>query len=175
MTQSQFQKLDTDSAHGSAQGEGGVGSLECDDLELKEIDAWAERLRKYYMTISVMMFLSAFFSLGSSDLVVVFIALYVWFFSILIFCFELSLSAFTKLISENFGFLYSPVMRSLFHFMLMFMSFELGFLGKLACIGLAAAGVMYIWVIVKHPLYEDVLRRKHYYKTSPAAAGASAV
>lgn len=139
---------------------------------MKEIDLWAERLRKYYLIVSAMLFLSAFFSLGSSSLVVVFIALYVWFFSVLLFCFELSLSAFTRLIAENFGFLYSPVMRSVFHFLLMLLSFELGFIGKLACIGLAVCGIMYVYVIVKHPLYEDVLRRKHYYKTAPSTTSA---
>lgn len=180
MSQSQFQKLDTESSHGGeAQGKGS-GPLEgiaCDAAELKEIEMWADRLRKYYLIISVMMFLAAFFSLGSNSLVVVFIALYVWFFSILLFCFELSLSAFTKLISENFGFLYSPIMRSVFHFLLMLLSFELGFIGKLACIGLAVSGIMYVYVVVKHPMYEDVLRRKHYYKVPPSdgAASSSAV
>lgn len=166
MSQSQFQKLDTDSSHGSTQGNDQEAIL-CDDIELKEIEVWAERLRKYYLIISVLMFLAAFFSLGSNSLVVVFIALYVWFFSILLFCFELSLSAFTKLISENFGFLYSPIMRSVFHFLLMLLSFELGFIGKLACIGLAVSGVVYVYVIVKHPMYENVLRRKHYNKGPP--------
>jgi hypothetical protein len=171
MSQSQFQKLDTDSAHGSTGGpDGGLASLGCDEIELQEIEKWAERLRKYYLVISAMLFLAAFFSLGSNSLVVVFIALYVWFFSVLLFCFELSLSAFTKLIAENFGFLYSPVMRSVFHFLLMLLSFELGFLGKLACIGLAVSGIMYVFVIVQHPMYEEVLRRKHYYKTPPTVS-----
>lgn len=171
MSQSQFQKLDTDSSHGDAQGNNSGEGLQCNDLELKEIEVWADRLRKYYLIISVMLFLAAFFSLGSNSLVVVFIALYVWFFSILLFCFELSLSAFTKVISENFGFLYSPIMRSLFHFLLMLLSFELGFIGKLACIGLAFSGIMYVYVIVKHPMYEDVLRRKHYFKKGGVREG----
>jgi hypothetical protein len=176
MSQSQFQKLDTESSHGGSQdNSGSFADIPCDEPELRDIDMWAERLRKYYLLISVMLFLAAFFSLGSNNLVVVFIALYVWFFSILLFCFELSLSSFTIMISENFGFLYSPVMRSVFHFLLMLLSFELGFIGKLACIGLAVAGTVYVYVIVKHPLYEDVLRRKHYYRHTPAAAAAAAV
>ena len=165
MSQSQFQKLDTESSHGSVDGP--LSGIHCDENELKEIESWADRLRKYYLIISVLLFLAAFFSLGNNSLVIVFIALYVWFFSILLFCFELSLSAFTKMISENFGFLYNPAMRSLFHFLLMLLSFELGLIGKVACMGLAASGILYIYVIAKHPMYEEVLRKKHYYKAPP--------
>jgi hypothetical protein len=54
----------------------------------------------------------------------------------------------------------------------MLLSFELGFIGKLACIGLAVSGIMYVYVIVKHPMYENVLRRKHYYKEGPPEVSA---
>jgi Tfp pilus assembly major pilin PilA len=157
--QQKFEKLDSESSHGDT-----VAHLNLPPEEIAEINAWSKKLRQAYIVISVIMSLAAFFSLGSNDLAVVFIALYVWFFSCLIFCFELALTVVAKLIAENFGFMYNIVNRSIFLFMVTIMCFELGFIGKLVMIMLFCASVVSIYVAIKHPAYEEYLRRSHYYK-----------
>mmetsp|Transcript_25115 Transcript_25115/g.37016 ORF Transcript_25115/g.37016 Transcript_25115/m.37016 type:complete len:216 (-) Transcript_25115:91-738(-) len=155
-----FSKLDAESSHGSD-----IESLssEINPEELRAIDTWASKLRNAYLLTSVLMSLSAFFSLGSNNLGIVFIALYVWCFAMLIFCFELALKIVAKLIAENFGFMYSPIMRTLFLFMCMVLCYELGLLGKIVVCMLAITGSLHIYVAVKHPQFEEVLRKKHYY------------
>jgi hypothetical protein len=155
-----FEKLSSESSHGDASS-----TISVSDEEMAEITAWAQKLRQAYLVISVIMSLAAFFSLGSVDLSVVFIALYVWFFSLLIFCFELALSVVSKMIAENFGFMYNTVNRSIFLLLVTTMCYELGFIGKLVMIMLFCASTVSIYVTIKHPAYEEVLRRTHYYKS----------
>jgi hypothetical protein len=156
----QFVQLDGDSSHG---GDGPPEKLDIDPAEAEIIEKWATKLRSIYIGTSVLMSLAAFFSLGSNDLTVVFTALYVWFFSMLILCFELALKVFAKLISENFGFMYNPLMRTLFLFMNIIMCYELGLLGKICVLLLLFSGVTHLYVSFRHPLFEEVLRRKHFY------------
>ncbi|CAE7853738.1 unnamed protein product [Symbiodinium microadriaticum] len=156
----QFAKLDADSSHG---GDVEAPKLDIDPAESEKIEKWATKLRSIYIGTSVLMSLSAFFSLGSNDLSVVFMALYVWFFAILILCFELALRVFARMLSENFGFMYHPIIRPLFLFMNIIMCYELGLLGKICVLLLLFSGCMHVYVMIKHPMFEEVLRRKHFY------------
>ena len=139
-------------------------------VELKEIEQWAKRLRVAYMTISTIMALAAFFSLGSDDLGVMFMALYVWFFALLIFCSELALKGVAKLIAENFGFMYNPLGRLIFLLFVAVMCYELGLLGKIVMAMLTVTSLVHIYVIIIHPAFEEYVRKKHYYNVQLSAA-----
>ena len=92
-----------------------------------------------------------------------FIAVYVFFFAILLFCFECGLKAISQIISSNFGFLYSGGGRLLFMCVVAGMCFRLGLVGQICmgCIG--AIQALYIFTLFKYPKYEEYLRKKHYY------------
>lgn len=139
-------------------------TLNIDEAELEQIENWAKKLRMGYLVTSVLMSLAAFFQLGTNNLGVLFLALYVWFFALLIFCFELALTVVSRLIAQNFGFLYNPISRCLFLFFVMMMCYELGLIGKIVMAMLAVIGSVNIYVVIKHPQYEEYLRRQHYFK-----------
>jgi len=149
---------------------GGDISIPVGIIELKEIEQWAKRLRVAYMIISAVMAIAAFLSLGSNDLGVMFMALYVWFFALLIFCSELALKGVAKLIAENFGFMYHPVGRIIFLLFVGVMCFELGLLGKIVMVLLCVASFVHIYVIIIHPAFEEYVRKKHYYNVQLSAA-----
>ena len=142
-------------------------------VELKEIERWAKRLRVAYMSISAVMALAAFMSLGSDDLGVMFMALYVWFFALLIFCSELALRGVAKLIAQNFGFMYNPAGRIIFFLFIAVMCYELGLLGKIVMGMLTAASIVHIYVIIMHPAFEEYVRKKHYYNVQLSAGSSS--
>mmetsp|Transcript_24044 Transcript_24044/g.24631 ORF Transcript_24044/g.24631 Transcript_24044/m.24631 type:complete len:234 (-) Transcript_24044:147-848(-) len=163
----QFTRLEGDSTHGST--DGSVTS-EIDPKELAEIEIWIEKLRSAYTTVGVLMLLAAFFSLGTNNLATLFLAIYVWFFGLLILCVEIALKIVAKVISENFGFMYNPVMRFLFIFLNMVLCYELGLIGKIVVCLLAVTGCTHIYVAWKHPQFEHVLRKKHFYGDSNSSS-----
>lgn len=142
-------------------------------IELKEIEQWAKRLRVAYMVISSIMAMAAFLSLGSNDLGVMFMALYVWFFALLIFCSELALKGVAKLIAQNFGFMYNPLGRLIFFLFVAVMCYELGLLGKIVMAMLTVASFVHLYVIIIHPAFEEYVRKKHYYNVQLSAAQTS--
>ena len=125
-----------------SKGESGDDSvISLDDFELANLEMWAKKLRNGYLLASGIMSFAAFFSLGTNDLALLFSAIYVWFFAVLIFCFELALSVVSKQIAENFGFMYNPLFRGIFLVFVMMLCFELGLLGKIAMCMLAVISI----------------------------------
>ena len=86
LNQNQFTRLDVDSAHGSD----GSTIGEIDPKEMAEIEIWIQKLRSAYTGVGVLMLLAAFFSLGTNNLATLFLAIYVWFFGLLILCVEIA-------------------------------------------------------------------------------------
>jgi hypothetical protein len=162
-----FAKLDVESSHGSENA-----TVEIDAAELAAIEVWINKLKNLYVGVGLLMILAAFFQLGTNNLATLFLAIYVWFFGLLIVCVEVALKIVAKLIAENFGFMYNPVMRFLFIFLNMVLCYELGLIGKIAVCLLAFTGCTHIYVAWRHPQFEHVLRKKHYYSdltpTTPA-------
>lgn len=159
LNQNQFTRLDNDSSHGSDSSVIG----EIDPKELAEIEIWIQKLRSAYTTVGILMLLASFFSLGTNNLATLFLAIYVWFFGLLIVCVEVALKIVSKIISENFGFMYNPMMRFLFLFLNMVLCYELGLIGKIVVCLLAVTGCTHIYVAWKHPQFEHILRKKHFY------------
>lgn len=160
----QFTRLDGDSSHGDGSVVGDI-----DPKELAEIELWIQKLRNGYLGVGALMLVASFFSLGTNNLATLFLAIYVWFFGLLIVCVELALKVIAKMISENFGFMYNPLMRFLFLFLNMVLCYELGLIGKIAVCLLAVTGCTHIYVVWKHPQFEHVLRKKHFYGEDPFA------
>jgi hypothetical protein len=159
LNQNQFAKLDVESSHGSESN----SVIDLDPKELEEIEIWIGKLKNLYLGVGILMLIAGIFSLGTNNLATLFLAFYVSFFGILIVCVEVALKAVARVIAENFGFLYNPVMRFLFLFLNMVLCYELGLIGKIAVCVLAFTGCTHIYVAWRHPQFEHVLRKKHYY------------
>lgn len=130
--------------------------------ELKDLEKWNLILRVCYMGISIMMAAAAVLALQSSTLGRLFIALYVFVFSVIICCFELSLKGIAKFLAENVGFLYTKTGRLIFMVFVAVMCFDLKILGKVCMALLLLLVCVNIYVFFTFPKYEEWLRRKHY-------------
>ncbi len=158
LNQNKFTPLDAQSSHSETSS-----NADLDPKELAEIEKWIYQLKQAYTLVGVLMLIAAFFSLGTNDLATLFLAIYVWFFGFLILCVECALKVVAKIIAENFGFMYNPVMRFLFIFLNMVLCYELGLIGKIVVCLLACTGCTHIYVAWKHPQFEHILRRKHFF------------
>lgn len=83
-------------------------------------------------------------------------ALYIWFFAVLLCCFETHLKIVSKVIAQNFGFLYHVKGRCAFLILMAFLCFSLGsLLGTLSFAALLGVAAFNAYVICKHPEYEE--------------------
>mmetsp|Transcript_70948 Transcript_70948/g.139343 ORF Transcript_70948/g.139343 Transcript_70948/m.139343 type:complete len:242 (+) Transcript_70948:78-803(+) len=128
-------------------------------------------LRVLYIGAAVFLSTAAALSLQSqNDLGLIFFAFYVLFFSAIICCFEVALTAIARLIAVNFGFMYTLWGRLTFIILLGFMSFLLSVLGKVAMGALYGVMLFQIYVMWKFPRFEEYLRKKHYFEGRQAEA-----
>lgn len=132
---------------------------------LKQMQRWHLALRVLYICSSVFLAVAAGLSLtGQSDLGLIFMAIYVLFFSAMICCFEFALNAVAKIIAVNFGFMYTLTGRTVFILMVGFMSFSISLIGKIAMAVLFAVCAVQIFLMWKFPRFEEYLRKKHYFE-----------
>ena len=82
------------------------------------------------------------------------LCLYIWFFALLICCFETHLAQVSRIIGENFGFLYNVKGRVTFFILVSFLCFSIGLIGLISGVGLLVAAAYNAYVIYKHPDYE---------------------
>mmetsp|Transcript_25997 Transcript_25997/g.43840 ORF Transcript_25997/g.43840 Transcript_25997/m.43840 type:complete len:227 (+) Transcript_25997:22-702(+) len=137
--------------------------VDVDPVELKSMEFYHRILRGSFMAISILMAAAACLKIESAGIATVFIALYVFAFSILICCFELSLSFVSRWIAMNFGFLYSFSGRIAFLTFVAVMCFSLGIFGKVVMALVFAALLFNIYVLIVCPKFEQWLRYKHYF------------
>lgn len=138
-------------------------TIDCDPAELEEMKKWAAKLRITNIVVCTLLMLSSFFSLGSNDLTLVFIAIYVFFFSMLLCCYELGLQAIAKVIVENFGFVYNTIPRRIFVVLVAILCYELGLIGKISMGILLASECVHAYVLFKHPKFNYFMKLKHFY------------
>lgn len=136
--------------------------LDIDPEELKKMQQWYLVLRIAYMGISLAMAAAAFLILEKANISTLFLALYVFFFAIMICCFELAFRGVAKWMSENFGFMYSLTGKLLFVVFVAVLCFDLGLFGKIVMAALLLAVCVNIYVFLTFPKYEQWLRQKHY-------------
>ncbi|KAJ8604575.1 hypothetical protein CTAYLR_007626 [Chrysophaeum taylorii] len=82
------------------------------------------------------------------------IAIYIWFFALLLCCFETHLKQVSKIIAENFGFLYHVKGRCAFLVLSAMLCFGISTLGIVAGVALLLAAGFNAYVIYEHPEYE---------------------
>ena len=138
--------------------------LDIDPEILKQMQRWSLILRVGYMGISIFMAAAAVLILEKANISTLFIALYVFFFSIIICCFELALKGIAKWMAENFGFMYTLTGRILFIVFVAVLCFDLGLFGKIVMGLLLALVCVNLYVFIVFPQYEPWLRQMHYEK-----------
>ena len=98
-------------------------------------------------------------------------AMYIWFFAILLCCFETHLKQVSRIICENFGFLYHVKGRIAFFLLLSMLCFGLGLIGLISGIGLLLCAAYNAYVIWKHPEYEREMIEADAEQRGPGSAG----
>ena len=134
--------------------------------ELAEIKKWARILRLSMLAITSLMIATALLNVVSSSTSSVatsFIALYVFFFSILMCCYECGLKQAAMYIVQNFGFMYNPTARMIFTLLVSFLCFELSTIGIVCFALLIAEACVQIYVYIKHPKYSLYMKKLHFY------------
>ena len=131
--------------------------------EIKQIQKYHLILRVCYMITAILMAVASVLTLQNAGIATVFICGYVFFFALLIFCFELGLKAVAQMIASNFGFMYSLIGRIALVMICCGMLVRLGVWGKVALGTLVASLVLNLYVILTNPKFEEYLRKKHFY------------
>ena len=148
--------------------------LDVDEAELAQIRKFARFLKIFMLIIAGLLMFTAFYNIGTSSasLSTTFLALYLFFFSILLCCYECALKMCSVKIAENFGFLYTAPGKTLFLIFVAIISFQLSTVGKVVFSLLLAYGLAHIYVICKHPKYPAYIRTMHYCRTVKAGRAA---
>ena len=100
-----------------------------------------------------------------------FIAIYVFFFSTLICCYELAMRQIAMMIVQNFGFLYNPIGKVIFLSFVGILLFQLSTMGIVVFCFLVIGGLVQIYVNFKHPKYQTYMRATHYHGALNVSSG----
>ena len=127
------------------------------------------------ITVSVLCIITSWYNLAtaSNSVSTNFLAVYVFFFSMMICCYELALKQAAILIVQNFGFMYNPVGRSVFLMFLAILLYQLSTMGKVMFGVLIAMAVLQVYVDIKHPKFETYKRTMHFYNKASATKKAN--
>jgi hypothetical protein len=144
--------------------------LDVDDNELAQIRKWSRIMRISMLIIATLIMATAYANIGSTSVQLSdgFLAMYLFFFSVLLCCFELAIKRAAVVIVQNFGFMYSTIGRMCFLSFVAIVCFNLSTLGKAVFALLLAYGCLNAYVNFKHPKYSQYLRIMHYYSTVKA-------
>lgn len=125
---------------------------------------WARIIRLSMLVVSTLMIITAFYNLGSSSNSVStnFLAIYVFFFSCLICCYELAFKQVAYHIVQNFGFMYTAVGRSIFLTFVAILCFQLSTMGMVMFALLVVMGAVQVYVNFRYPQFEAYMRNLHF-------------
>lgn len=138
--------------------------LDVDEAELKLLQKWSRILRVTMLCIATSMMIISWYNVAySSQVSTMFLAVYLFFFSIIICCFELGLKFSANYLAQNFGFLYNNVGRSVFLAFVALLCYELSTWGKVLFAFILAYGCVVVGVTIKHPQYGKYLKTLHFY------------
>ena len=98
---------------------------------------------------------------------------YVFSFSCLLCCFETHLKAISRVIGENFGFMYNVRGRVAFLILVAFLCFGLGLLGLIAGLAMFAVAGFNAYAIYKNPGYEEKTREDDIEQRGPGSLAES--
>jgi hypothetical protein len=133
--------------------------------ELNTLSKYHIALRLTYMASAILMAFSGIWYLlnaKSPALGIIFFAVYVFGFSLLLFCFECGLSTIMQIIASNFGFLYTIIGRSTFCLFVGFMCYQFNAAGWAAMGLLFASLLFHVYIMCKFPKFSAYLRKKHF-------------
>lgn len=153
------------------------GAFTIDDIDAEEFERikyWARILKVAMIGISTLMIVCAWYNIASASNSVAtnFLALYVFFLSVLLCCYEIALRQAALYIVQNFGFMYNPLGRAFFLVFIAILCFQLSTFGIVMFCFLLIFGMVEIYVRVVHPKYGKYIRSLHYYEN--VAPGAQA-
>jgi COPI associated protein len=103
-----------------------------DEDELQVIKKWAYNLRVAMIVVSTLCVITSWYNLAtaSNSIANNFLAVYVFFFSMIVCCYEVAIRQVTFIIVQNFGFMYNPVGRSIFLIFVAILLFQLSTMGQ---------------------------------------------
>eukprot|EP01041_Mallomonas_annulata_P009539 gene9539-19833_t len=136
--------------------------------EVKKIQRWNMVMRFLNLVATTLMSAAAvkiMFLTTGTDVATGFIAVYVFFFAIVLFFFECAFPGTGKFITQNFGFMYSIGGRTIFLCLVAGMCARLDVLGYVSIGLIALTWIVFVAVRCKHPKYEEFVRRRHYYNS----------
>ena len=141
-----------------------VEGMEFEDYQLMR-EKYHSALQFAYIICSVLMITSAVLEINNTDTETGFIAIYVMFFAIIIFCFEIGpcfgISYCARSFKNNCGFLYSSIGRSLFLIFVCAWLYHLALFGKIV-MGLLSGATAFNWYIIwKYPKFPEYLKLSH--------------
>jgi COPI associated protein len=137
---------------------------------MAKILKWSKFLRISMIVVSILCIITSWYNLAVSTNSVStnFLAAYVFFFSMIICCYELALKQVAVLIVQNFGFMYNPFGRSIFLAFLAILLYQLSTMGKVMFAILIVMGIIQIYVDIRHPKFETYKRTMHFYNKASA-------
>jgi hypothetical protein len=143
--------------------------LDVDEKELAEIRKHARNMKIFMIATSTLMIITAWYNIGTATYTSdSFLAIYLFFFAIMLCCFELAIRRVSKMIVQNFGFMYSAGGKVMFLAFIAMMCFELSALGKVCFALLICYCFANLYIQFKHPQYARYLRLMHYYNAARA-------
>jgi hypothetical protein len=140
-----------------------ASSFDMSEEDFSKMKKWSLALRVLYMCVSILMAAAAALALNGASLGTVFIALYVFFFAIIICCFELALSMVSIWISQNFGFMYTLTGKIGFILYVAALCYNLLIFGKIVLALLVVLVVVNLGVALYFPKYSQWLRETHFH------------
>lgn len=139
------------------------GHKPLDEEEVQRMQKWHIALRIMYMAAAIFLAVAAGLTFpGQTDIGRFFFACYVIFFAALIFCFECGLSAVSRQMATNCGFMYTRCGRFTFVLFVGFMAYGLSLISIIAMAVLYAVLCFHIFIMFKFPNFERYLREKHF-------------
>lgn len=143
--------------------ESGPTDFDASESEIADIRKHHLFLRIVNICCALMMGVAAFTSLNS-DVATAFICGYVFFFGLLICCFEVGLQAVSKCIVANFGFMYTLTGRFLMIVVVLGLLVRLNIWGQITMALVCFSLLAQMYVLFKFPKFEEYLVKKHYYQ-----------
>lgn len=152
--------------------------VDCDEKELEKIKKYYRMMRIGMLVIATLIIITAWyniFSSSSSSISDGFIAMYLFFFGVLICWVEIAYKSCSRSIVQNFGFMYSSYGKNTFLSFVAILCYSLSTMGKVCFALLLCYGIFNIYVNIAHPRYAEYMRSMHLYNRAKAKRGVSIV
>lgn len=154
---------DVESGRPSVAAKQGNSDFNASDEEIANLKKHHLYLRVAYMITAILMSVGAVTTLTGASASIFFMCAYVFFFALLICCFEVGLKAISKIIAANFGFMYTIPGRFFLLCIAAGMCYSLNVWGKVAMGCMAASLLLNIYILCALPRFEEYLRKMHFY------------